>query len=48
MMEVLTMQGSLFIQCKASDGSSYYFSLSHFKKLATDGILKVNYDQDIM
>ena len=37
-----------FIQCKASDGSSYYFSLSDFKKLATDGILKVNYDQDIM
>ena len=37
-----------FIQCKASDGSSYYFSLSDFKKLATDGTLKVNYDQDIM
>ena len=37
-----------FIQCKASDGSSYYFSLSDFKKLVTDGTLKVNYDQDIM
>ena len=37
-----------FIQCKASDGSSYYFSLSDFKKLVTDGTLKVDYDQDIM
>ena len=37
-----------FIQCKASDGSSYYFSLSDFKKLVTDGTLKVNYNQDIM
>ena len=46
-MEALTMQAQ-FIQCKASDGSSYYFSLNDFKKLATDGILKVNYDQDIM
>ena len=38
----------MFIQCKASDGSNYYFSLSDFKKLATDGTLKVNYAQDIM
>ena len=38
----------MFIQCKASDGSSHYFSLSDFKKLATDGTLKVNYDQNIM
>ena len=37
-----------FIQCKASDGSSHYFALNDFKKLATDGTLKVNYDQDIM
>ena len=37
-----------FIQCKTSDGSSHYFNLNDFKKLVTDGLLKVNYDQDIM
>ena len=38
----------MFIQCKASDDSSHYFSLNDFKKLVTDGTLKVNYDQDII
>ena len=48
MMEEALDDVGQFIQCKASDGSSYYFSLSDFKKLVTDGMLKVNYDQDIM
>ncbi len=36
------------IRCEASDGTSHYFYRADFKKLAADGTLKINYNEEFL
>ena len=36
------------IRCEASDGTSHYFYQTDFKKLAADGTLKINYNEEYL
>ncbi len=41
-------ENAQIIRCEASDGTSHYFYLNDFKKLAADGTLKIDYNEEYL